>query len=67
MHYIVRDLGRYFKVIGLKGILKIDNKKECYTVDLDKEDRDKGIIKYSEASNYLLPEDYKKWQKKRSL
>jgi hypothetical protein len=67
MNYIVRDNGNRFQVIGLKGVLKIDNKSGCYVANLGVDDRDKGYIGYNEAVNYLLPKEYKKWQKKRNL
>ena len=61
---VVQDTGKEFKVLGLKSIKRT---KGCYEATLDSDDRDKGHISYSEAVNYLLPKEYKKWQKKRKL
>lgn len=66
------NFGNYFKVIGLERTLKKDEnswivgndyypKGSSYRVSPGNDER----IKYSEAIDYLLPEDYTKWIKTR--
>ena len=76
----VNNFGNYFKVIGHERqvtqdesgyIVKEENgcfayypKGHCYRAKRV-ERLDKDIINYSEAIDYLIPEDYVRWQKTR--
>jgi len=71
------SFGNYFLMVGLENELKQDKnswisygntyypKGHCYRAKLNKEAQDMGIIRYSRAIDFIMPEDYIKWLKKR--
>lgn len=81
MIYIVCDMncnnfGNYFKIVGDEHSIREDNnsfiiantyypKGYCYKVKGISPFKTLNTIKYSEAIDYLIPEDYVKWMKKR--